>query len=30
MQESKQYSWRDIVGFIGNNPDKIIDKLRKK
>ena len=30
MWESKQYSWREIVEFIGKNPDKIVDKARKK
>lgn len=30
MWESKQYSWRDIVDFIGKNPDKIIEKVRDK
>lgn len=26
MWESKQYSWREIVEYIGKNPDKIIEK----
>ena len=30
MWESKQYSWIDIVEYIGKNPDKIVDKARGK
>ncbi|WP_413167997.1 hypothetical protein ACL6C3_14875 [Capilliphycus salinus ALCB114379] len=30
MWESKQYCWREIVEYIGKNPDQIIDKARKK
>ena len=30
MWESQQYSWQDIVEFIGKNPGKIIDKVRGK
>lgn len=30
MWESKQYSWRDIVEFIGKDPDTIVDKARMK
>jgi hypothetical protein len=30
MWESKQYSWQDIIEYIGKNSDKIVDKLRGK
>ncbi|MCG5062190.1 MAG: hypothetical protein KA714_30550 [Limnoraphis sp. WC205] len=30
MWESKQYSWREIVEFIGKNSDTIVDEARKK
>lgn len=28
MWDSKQYSWMDIVEYIGRNPDKIVGKVR--
>ena len=30
MWESQQYSWQDIVEYIGKNPDKIVEKARGK
>ncbi|MGB3401168.1 MAG: hypothetical protein WBA77_00595 [Microcoleaceae cyanobacterium] len=30
MWESQQYSWIDIVEYIGKNPDKIVEKARGK
>jgi hypothetical protein len=30
LWESKQYYWRDIVEFIGKNPERIIDNVRDK
>ena len=30
MWESKQYCWREIVEYLGKNPDQIVDKAGKK